>query len=252
MIFNIKKICCFILYVFLFTHFAYGDDFKRSIYIKPEYGYAWGLNTIGKGAAQESTYRLTSQKADGAALYGLSLGYVLNPNISGDIFVGYLGDFKLASKGAPTSFIIKRGGTLQVVQRDANLDLKIKSSFLMLNTYYSFNLMQKLSPYVGVGLGVARNKTSDYIVAAAHRPDTFYSSKGFTSYNFAYSASIGLKYTLTQNWSADIQYKVMHLGAIKNKGYSYYLAGNKITDFGKNFKSNLNVQIASISVSYSL
>lgn len=88
-------------------------------------------------------------------------------------------------------------------------DDKVKSMSLMLNGYYDIATGTQWTPYVQLGLGVAR---SEIKFAAEEDDDESYSVKGN---KFAYQAGFGVGYEITKELKLDAGYKYANYGKIK-------------------------------------
>jgi outer membrane autotransporter protein len=103
--------------------------------------------------------------------------------------------------------------------------LKIKNTTqtLILNSYFDFVNSSKFTPYVNLGLGVARHKTS------ADFYDDIMSSKSIN--NFAWSIGAGVAYNINDSLALDLGYKYSNLGDIKVKTNAYYEYYDDIDDY---------------------
>lgn len=110
----------------------------------------------------------------------------------------------------------------------------METQALMFNTYYDFENESKFTPYVGLGVGVARlsgkiKNTSLWDNSAVglkpgadiHGNDGSYSD---TAYNFALTLSAGTSYELTENLSLDVGARYFNYGKMKS---SKSLADNR-------------------------
>ncbi len=91
----------------------------------------------------------------------------------------------------------------------SEMSSKVESESLMLNVYYDIKIGEAFTPYVGVGLGYARNKTE----TKGYVPSLALSDSGSkTKTNFAWSLGAGSSYTITDNLSFDAGYRYVDLG----------------------------------------
>jgi len=109
---------------------------------------------------------------------------------------------------------------------------RLQSSTAMLNVYADLGTYHGFTPYVGAGIGVARNVLGRYtrIVATeeAIDPDTGETIPGGTvstrlagasDYTFAWALMAGLGYELSDSFTLDLGYRYISLGDVKTRGY---------------------------------
>ena len=94
--------------------------------------------------------------------------------------------------------------------KSGSLKLVMKNQFAMWNTYYDINTGTKFTPYVGVGLGVARLKAKEI-----NQGKSTYISGKKDATNFAWQIGAGVNYALTDNWSVDLGYRYLDEGHVK-------------------------------------
>lgn len=99
---------------------------------------------------------------------------------------------------------------------DKNLDegdkVEVESNSVMLNAYYDIETGTKVTPYVGVGIGMAHNKVSaeDY---------------NLSENDFAWQVGVGTSVAITKSLDFDMGYRYKDNGSAKkttkdNEGYS--------------------------------
>ncbi|MBN1783489.1 MAG: outer membrane beta-barrel protein [Alphaproteobacteria bacterium] len=124
---------------------------------------------------------------------------------------------------------------------DTNLDEKVKASFkstvssshILFNVYYDFfdggRKIGEWTPYIGVGVGLAQNKTKFTLIDS--RGELVHDSSPLESYfvndrqetpgreisheNFAWGARLGLNYALSEHLSFDFGIKYSNLGLVE-------------------------------------
>ena len=101
---------------------------------------------------------------------------------------------------------------------------KIQTEALFINGFYDFQPFSirnnAITPYLGGGVGVSRNKVgtkAQYINGLA---DGF-TVDGDTINQFAYKLSAGTLVSLTEQLSLDVNYQYVNLGAFKSGGIVY-------------------------------
>lgn len=134
----------------------------------------------------------------GSAVVGAGVGWDLGNNVRADAMVNYRGGFK-ADETQPD-------GT--------NFKSDVKSWNLMLNGYYDFG-MASLKPYVGLGVGVARNKVSDVRATNPVAPGLVVSFPEGAKTSFAWSVSAGMGIPVSGVGLFDVALSYVELGNIE-------------------------------------
>lgn len=88
---------------------------------------------------------------------------------------------------------------------------EIKTQLLMLNSYYDFKNKSKFTPYVSAGIGFARIK---YSRTGANEYYYWYPelNNSNSRNNFAWSAGVGVAYSVTDNVALDLAYRYLDMG----------------------------------------
>ncbi len=141
-------------------------------------------------------------------ILGGGVGYRFNPNMRGDVTLGYRPTYKLDASDAsspPTKF-----------------KADVKSLSLMANGYYDFPLTS-WTPYLGAGLGIAQNKVgtvsiSDSTGLAATAP-------GGTKSGLAWAFMAGAGIPLSNNLTLDVGYRFIDLGKLEIASGDVTVAG---------------------------
>ena len=150
-----------------------------------------------------------ASKLKRSALAEVRLGYHF-PYFDTDLSISHLNRYKLISHsvGAETN------------TRDFNFEhrSKVRSTAIMLNGYYNFTPFASLTPYVGIGAGLAHNKLADttvhYSVGNVHDAN-FKIKKGAKRNDFAWQIMAGARMSLTDKLELTAEYKYMDLGKMK-------------------------------------
>ena len=94
----------------------------------------------------------------------------------------------------------------------------IESTSLSINGFYDFQPFSirntAITPYLGGGVGISRNKMGTTVLHDNGIPDGF-TSDGNTINEFAYKLSAGTLVSLTEHLSLDVNYQYVNLGAFK-------------------------------------
>jgi opacity protein-like surface antigen len=172
---------------------------NNNYYIQLNGGLASGLAPKGD---------IADKKMGRSGLVGAEAGYQYNENLRASVSLDYL-----------TGFSFKENFAADNTDPDAtaaaqNNNYKVKSLVSMLNLYYDIMEIKGFTPYVTVGAGIARNKTTLTNAVYGDEGTATTLVKG-TRTNFAYKAGFGTKYSITQAISLDARYQFMNLGKIK-------------------------------------
>jgi len=101
---------------------------------------------------------------------------------------------------------------------------KIQTEALFVNGFYDFQpfIMSNtaITPYLGGGVGISRNKMGTiHQYENGISDDNFYN--GDTINQFAYKLSAGTLVSMTDNFSLDLNYQYVNLGAFKGGPYRF-------------------------------
>lgn len=135
--------------------------------------------------------------------FGLGLGYHFARNVRGDL------TFDWRKEDTIAGYI---GDTSATVQGERAFG--IKNSLFLANLYYDFETRAKITPYVGVGLGFARNTTTAGIVNITGCSAGTCSAdfEGASKTNAAGAFMAGFSTRLHDRISLDAGYRFLYLG----------------------------------------
>ena len=133
----------------------------------------------------------TLNKIDGSSVVGGGVGYRFAGGLRGDVMLAYRGFYSLDDK----TF-------------EADYRANITSTTLMVNGYYDFT-SGGIRPYIGVGIGVARNETDSLIQDFRLGFSNSFSGATREDPAFALMAGIGIPYS---TWTLDIGYRYVDMG----------------------------------------
>lgn len=135
---------------------------------------------------------------DNSWILGAGVGYRFNPNVRGDVTLGYRGGYNI------------NGTDLGVPPTTFSGD--VSSTALMLNGYYDFQPLTWGTPYIGAGIGWARNKvdsiTGTILGFSATVP-------GGTKTDFAWALMAGVSFRLNPTVTLEVGYRYIDLGKIE-------------------------------------
>ena len=124
--------------------------------------------------------------------------------------------------------------TVTFVTEEAN----IQTEALFINGFYDFQPFSirntAITPYLGGGVGISRNKMGTTVQNVNGIPDGF-TFDGNTINQFAYKLSAGTLVSITEQLSLDVNYQYVNLGAFKS---GTVFSRNGV--FSSNFQRGLN------------
>ncbi|HFD6683370.1 TPA: outer membrane protein [Providencia alcalifaciens] len=108
----------------------------------------------------------------------------------------------------------------------ANIKNNARVNTFMFNNYYDFKNQTSFTPYISIGLGLARVDYNRVLSTTIYTPtDVLNSSKTSTINNFAWALGAGTQYTINNNLALDVSYRFLDAG--KYQISETDLAGNK-------------------------
>lgn len=109
-------------------------------------------------------------------------------------------------------------------------EMNVKSHALMLNGYYDVTkLSSYVTPYVGLGLGVARNEISEEKRFSTDTGSLVNKVEGTNKNKFAYNVMLGTKIHATDSVFFDLGYKYINLGKLEGSKVVTSNNGSKVT-----------------------
>ena len=183
-------------------------DTSESWYLRGDVGYT-------RYKRPEADFTLGSIEGDMAregfrdsAVAGIGIGYRFSPLFRADVTVDHRFDTRF--KGLPSDAGIATGS---ISDRG-----RFQSSTLMVNAYADLGTYKGLTPYLGAGIGVARNILGGYT-----RTDlalgTVERLAGEDDYDLAWALMAGVGYKLSNGFTLDLGYRYVSLGDVKTRGY---------------------------------
>lgn len=116
----------------------------HSWYLRGDFSFAG--NEIG-GIHQAPSYQASEVSIDRNWAFGGGVGYYFSKSVRGD----------LTLEGRSSSNV---NGKIFYAPGNPTLDVGLRSTVGLANLYYDFDMRSHFTPYLGVGLGFANNKTS--------------------------------------------------------------------------------------------
>jgi len=151
--------------------------------------------------------RYERESMDNAWMIGVGVGYQFNDYFRTDLTLDY--ETRATATGyAPCVGCATAG---QFSKEQADIDVWT----VMLNAYVDVGTWNRITPYVGAGIGASYVNTSN---KKSFNPDgskpTYDGSHG--EWNFAWALMAGAEYAITPNWSLDAGYRYKDLGDAKS------------------------------------
>lgn len=212
------------------------ESFRRSWYLRMDGGYTWNgkpdITETQVCGSCSTTYDLTDTSKDDNWSLGGGVGLNITNRIRADLTYDHLFDSSVEGW-------LGQGNLMGTRQFD------MKSDVFLANLYYDFDFGSRITPYIGGGIGFARNKTSSGTVTDECGCGIGTIDSG-SSTNFAAAAMAGLAITLRtgetvvgggmkdapvvietgRKLSLDIGYRYLYLGdaetgAVNRAGVTY-------------------------------
>ena len=205
--------------IFILPSLAFAADMD-GFYITPKGGVSKSMDT---GTTSESTggttNSLTDEDLGTGTAFGLSVGKYISDN------------FRLELEAIKrTSYEFD---AIFNVAPEAGDKADIDSTSLFINAFYDFKSFDisstSVTPYLGGGVGISRNKTGSQKQYDEGAPNGAYFNDNTIS-QFAYKLSAGSLFSLTEKLSLDINYQYVDLGSFKG-GTDLYRNGVLLGSF---------------------
>ena len=180
-------------------------EFGSAWYLRGDIGYkAYNVDSIRYGDVTTSI-PFINPDADSTWLIGAGFGYVFNNYLRADLTFDYEGKADLT------------GNTVCVAVACAGALTSESASLLVItilaNLYVDLGSWYGISPYVGVGVGMALLDLDDHVsINPAPFPNTIIG--GNSEWNFAAAAMLGVSYSFTDNLLLDVNYRHLWLGGV--------------------------------------
>jgi opacity protein-like surface antigen len=177
------------------------------------------------------------QGFSGGTSFGVGVGYQFNSWFRADI----TGEYRSKVNFTGTDYSMKvlppgivGGGNATQVPFADSYNGGVSSWVGLVNAYADLGTWWCLTPFVGVGVGGAYNKTSGfsdlgtsaptYFTGTANRADAgaLYNAAGAGKFNFAWALHAGVAYKVTNNFTVELAYRYLDMGtAVQGFGSSF-------------------------------
>ncbi len=132
-------------------------------------------------------------------MFGIGAGYHFTKNVRGDVTFDW-------GRTQDLHGTVANPGAMFPGERKFG----VKSDVLLANLYYDFNGGSHFSPYIGVGLGAARNTTTHGTIQSC--ACTTAEFDGATQWHAAGALMAGVTLQLKDRWSLDAGYRFLYKG----------------------------------------
>lgn len=185
----------------------------EGIYIKALGGMAFGnARDINSVELNDPSTTSGTDTTDKSAIWGGAVGYNFhNLPISLELQALHINNqtFKMANTYPKQTPLYRE-----------NASINLSSNVYLINTIYSFKAIDNFTPFVGAGIGAARNKIDGTFTSLTQNgyAGTWRES---TKTNFAYDVTAGVNYSLNKKVGISLAYQYISLGKIATEG-NYY------------------------------
>lgn len=162
-------------------------DYANTFYLRGDFGWAF-YDTPGIG---EAGLGYTNDDMGDVYSLGAGFGYNFRDNFRGDITVDYRNE-------ADTSAIHPVNNSIH--------RMEFTSVAVLANVYYDMRGRDRLSPYVGGGIGFAYNETDNHTISTGGN------LRGHGQAEFAAALMAGFSYRIDEQWMFDAGYRYLFLG----------------------------------------
>lgn len=155
----------------------------------------------------------TQDSSADSGLIGVGIGYRFSPMLRMDVTLDHRFDARFRGAAAAPTFA---GGSF--------LDRgRLQSTTLLLNAYMDLGTWNGLTPYLGAGVGIARNTLSRYARITSDPSGAITAWEplaGDSDSSFAWALMAGLGYEVMPGLTLDVGYRFVGLGTVKTRHYS--------------------------------
>ncbi len=184
----------------------------RGLYLRGD--FAWAHQDLGS-IYEPPAYTLSTPSIESTPSWGLGVGRYFSNNVRGDLTFDWRSEAKV--RGTV-------GDQLATVMGER--EFGVKNLVALANIYYDFDTRSHFTPYLGVGLGFARNTTTaGRVNVVAHATDPcFVVTVGTCTAEFDGATKTNVAGALMAGFSAKLHDR-LHLDA----GYRFLYMGNAHT-----------------------
>jgi opacity protein-like surface antigen len=171
------------------------------LYFRGDFG--WAHQGIS-GMYEPPNYELSRTRIDRTTTFGGGVGWYFSQNVRADFTLDHRRDADL--RGSVTD-------PLATVQGERQF--KVSNLVGLFNLYYDFDNRSHFTPYIGVGVGFARNKTSSGTIVTACPLACTAEFDGATEWHAAGAIMAGFSARLRDRLFLDAGYRFLYMGDSK-------------------------------------
>lgn len=177
-------------------------------YLRGDIGMSNQQAKLYHPAFDERPYTHIDDGFDSAPIFGIGIGYYFNDWLRFDVTGEYRGSANYHGYG------IYPGGSDEYTARK-------KEWVGLLNAYVDLGTWNKLTPFVGVGVGGAYNIVDSFLDVNTPTGGV-YSAQSGSKFNFAWALYAGVAYKVTPDFTVQLAYRYLDLGSAQTgTGVSY-------------------------------
>ena len=187
-------------------------ELETVAYVRADASLGWlrARKAASTFASPVSDFRMDSTRFSRAPVTGLGVGYQLNGFVRADLTVEQRG---LARYKASGSYMdVPTCGAARCADAYAGA---IRSTLVLANVYGEIGSWFDVTPFVGVGLGFARNAFDSMSLPAGNGHSLGLSASA-TQTRFAYALMAGLAYEVTPQIKVETSYRYLNMGAAQS------------------------------------
>ncbi|QFT30096.1 Putative adhesin RP828 precursor [Labrenzia sp. THAF82] len=184
-------------------------------YLRGDIGYK--IYGDPKGSFQEpgaTDLRFTGESMDNAWMIGVGAGYKFNKYLRADVTLDY--ETPATAKGYAAC------GVCTGTQSSEYADIDVWTT--MFNAYIDLGTWNRITPYVGGGIGAAYVRTDNAVSINPGQADGVYRGTN-GEWNFAWALMAGAAYAVNDNFSIDAGYRYKDLGDARTVVYDGVRSG---------------------------
>tara|TARA_B110000503_G_C7110066_1_gene397686 strand:- start:232 stop:909 length:678 start_codon:yes stop_codon:yes gene_type:complete len=198
---------------------SYAKD--NNYYLKAEVG----VSKSEKIKSDQNFYKYSENKSfNSSPVYSLGFGYKINDKLRSEVTYSYT-DLKYKFNGPSTE---NKNMIINCAQ-------KVNIQTGMVNLFYDIATYQKLTPYIGFGLGYAKINPKKASFSTKTTETLYMSNK---SENLTYALMGGLSINITDKINFDIGYKFQDFGKAKPLYIKTMLTGKSNVEKGYKIKTH--------------
>jgi len=148
---------------------------------------------------ENGIYDLVSEELGGSWGIGGGAGMYFTPSLRGDVTV------ERRFEAAATGVLSNTASGIAGVR-----DFGLESTLIMFNAYYDFDLRNRFTPYIGVGLGYVHHETTDGTVALSGGGSG--TIAGASTHDVAGALMAGVSVALLDRVKLDVGYRFLYMG----------------------------------------